>query len=71
MEKTLCVLRKCVDRRLFDIWEELVNLVGTIERSDGEDELIWQIQSNEVYSSHSLYSVINFRGVTLVFIPAV
>jgi hypothetical protein len=56
---------------LFDIWEELVNLVGTIERSDGEDELIWQIQSNEVYSSHSLYSVINFRGVTLVFIPAV
>jgi hypothetical protein len=60
-----------VDRRLFDIWEELVNLVGTIERSDGEDELIWQIQSNEVYSSHSLYSVINFRGVTLVFIPAV
>jgi hypothetical protein len=60
-----------VDRRLFDMWEELVSLVTTIERLEEEDALIWQFQSNGVYSSQTLYSIINFRGVTPVYLPAV
>jgi hypothetical protein len=55
---TFCI---CVERRLFDMWEELVNLVTTVEMSEEEDALIWQFQSNVVYSFRSLYSVINFR----------
>jgi hypothetical protein len=53
------------------MWGELVSLVTTIERSEEEDALIWQFQSNGVYSSHTLYSIINFRGVTPVYLPAV
>jgi hypothetical protein len=37
-----CTFRKCVDRRLFDLWDELVNLVTTMEMSEEEDALIWQ-----------------------------
>jgi hypothetical protein len=62
---------RCVDRRLFDMWDELVNLVTTIDMSDDEDALIWQFQSNRVYSSQSLYSVINFRGVIPVYVHVV
>jgi hypothetical protein len=36
-----------------------------------EDAMIWQFHSLGIYSSQSLYSVINFRGVTPVYIPAV
>jgi hypothetical protein len=39
--------------------------------SGSKDELIWQYQPLGVYSSHSLYSIINFRGVLPVYILAV
>jgi hypothetical protein len=35
-----CTFRRCVDRRLFLQWEELVNLVFTIDFPDEEDALI-------------------------------
>jgi hypothetical protein len=66
-----CTFMRCVDVRLFNLWEELVNLATTIEFSHEEDALVWQFQSSGVYSSQSLYSVINFKGLMLVYIPAV
>jgi hypothetical protein len=54
---------RCVDLRLFNLWEEVVNIANDINFTDEEDALIWQFQSSEVYSSQSLYGVINFRGV--------
>jgi hypothetical protein len=53
------------------MWEELVNLVSTVSMSENEDAMIWQFQSSGIYSSQSLYNVINFRGVIPVFIPSV
>jgi hypothetical protein len=35
-----CTFHRCVDRRLFLQWEELVNLVFTIDFPDEEDALI-------------------------------
>jgi len=32
---------------------------------------VWQYESNGIYSTQSLYAVINFRGVQPVFVPAV
>ena len=32
---------------------------------------MWQYESNGIYSTQSLYAVINFRGVQPVFVPAV
>jgi hypothetical protein len=45
-----CTFRRCVDRRLFLQWEELVNLVSTIDFPDEEDALIWQYHSSGLYS---------------------
>jgi hypothetical protein len=53
------------------MWEELVNLVSTIEFSGDDDALVWQYQSSGLYSSQSLYAIINFRGVQPVYVPAV
>jgi hypothetical protein len=39
-ENLKCSFHRCVDRRLFDLWGELINLVGTVEMSDEEDALI-------------------------------
>jgi hypothetical protein len=58
-----CTFRRCVDRRLLLMWKELVGLVFKIESIDEEDALVWQFQSSGIYSSQSLYVVINFRGV--------
>lgn len=52
------------------MWEEIVQLPSTIVLTDEEDEMIWQFSSNGVYSSQSLYKVINFRGVVPVDTPA-
>jgi hypothetical protein len=60
----------CVDRRLFLMWEELVSLVSTVEFSE-EDTLVWQYQYSGIYSSQSLYAVINFGGVKTVYLPVV
>jgi hypothetical protein len=45
-ESLKCTFHRCVDRRLFLMWEELVSLVSTIEFSEEEDTLVWQYQSS-------------------------
>jgi hypothetical protein len=37
-----CMFKRCVDQRLFHMWEEIVEIASTIVFSDREDELIWQ-----------------------------
>jgi hypothetical protein len=49
-----CTFQRCVDRRLFLQWGELVNLVSTIDFPDEEDALIWQYHSSGLYSSQTL-----------------
>jgi hypothetical protein len=49
-----CTFCRCVDVRLLLMWEELVNLVSTVDLFSDEDALIWQYQSSGVYSSQSL-----------------
>jgi hypothetical protein len=66
-----CTFHRCVDRRLFLMWEELVSLVSTIEFDGEEDALVWQFQSSGIYSSQSLYAIINFRGIKHVYLPVV
>jgi hypothetical protein len=51
-----------VDRKIFQLWGEVVSIASAIEFSEKDDELVWQLNLVVVYSSQSLYSVINFRG---------
>jgi hypothetical protein len=36
------IFRKCVDRRVFQLWEEVVILTSEIVFTDEDDEPIWQ-----------------------------
>jgi hypothetical protein len=48
-----------------------VSVASTLELlEEYEDEMIWQFHALGVYSTSSLYSIINFR-VTPVYIPIV
>jgi hypothetical protein len=49
----------------------MVWLASTISFIEDEDSSAWQFSSRGVYSSQSLYKVINFRGVILVYVPAI
>jgi hypothetical protein len=66
-----CSFRRCVDLRLFNQWEEILAIASTINFSEEEDEPIWEFHSSGLYSSHSMYKVINFRGFISVFVPVV
>ncbi|TVU21933.1 hypothetical protein EJB05_31604, partial [Eragrostis curvula] len=66
-----CTFRRTVSDRLYDMWLEVVQLASTVDIVDEEDALIWRFQSSGIYSSQSLYGIINFRGVIPVHTPAV
>ena len=51
-----------------NLWLELVQLASTISFAKEEDSLIWQFNSNGVYSSQSLYKIINFKGVIPLYV---
>jgi hypothetical protein len=50
---------------------EILELVATVQLLEEEDEMIWQFTSSRVYSSQSLYKIINFRGIKTVHVSAV
>jgi hypothetical protein len=39
-----CTFRRCVDVRLFNLWEELLSIASTIILTNKEDEMVWQFQ---------------------------
>jgi hypothetical protein len=65
-----CTFRRNVSEDLYQVWLEVVALVSTINLTDDEDEMVWLFNSSIVYSSQSLYKIINFRGIKLyMYLP--
>jgi hypothetical protein len=60
-ESLKCTFRRTVGERLMNMWDEVVQLATTICFSNEEDNLIWHFSSNGIYSSQSLYKIINNR----------
>jgi len=54
--------RRTASEQLMSLWEELLAIAGSISFSDDEDSLIWELNSQGVYSVQSLYATISFRG---------
>ncbi|KAJ1267594.1 hypothetical protein BS78_07G068500, partial [Paspalum vaginatum] len=63
-----CTFRRAFDDDLCQAWLEVVKLAKTICFSEEEDALVWQFTSSGIYSSQSLYKVINFRGIEPVHV---
>lgn len=66
-----CTFRRNMSETLYQSWLDIVELVSIIRFSEEEDELVWQFTSSGIYSSQSLYRVINFRGIKPVHVSAV
>jgi hypothetical protein len=66
-----CDFRRAFTPHMMELWFELVEIAQTITFSEEEDQPIWKYESKGVYSSKSLYVVINFRGIQHVFLPSV
>jgi hypothetical protein len=63
--------RRNFSEPMFHRWLELVEIVSSVRFNNDGDALVWQLDSKGVYTSQSLYSVINFRGVVPINIPVV
>jgi hypothetical protein len=63
--------RRALNQKKIDQWYQLEQIASSIWLSDVEDSLVWKLHSSSVYSSQSLYAVLNYRGVTPMFIPTV
>jgi hypothetical protein len=37
----------------------------------GRDQIIWQYETNGIYSSSSMYTLVNFRGEQPIYLPPV
>jgi hypothetical protein len=70
-ENLMCTFRRCVDRRIFDLSEEALSIAASLELTTEEYEPVWQYNSSGLYSSQSLYAIIIFRGVTIIYVSAV
>jgi hypothetical protein len=65
-----CTFRRNISETLYQSWLEIVELASTIQLTDDEDEMVWQFTLKGVYSSQSLYKIINFRGIKQVHVSA-
>jgi len=53
---------------MLEKWFELEEIVKSVVYKPGGDALVWVYNSNGIYSTSSLYTIINFRGVQPVFL---
>jgi hypothetical protein len=60
-----------VSQELYQSWLDIVELASIIQFTDEEDEMLWQFSSSGVYSSQSLYKIVNFSGIKTVPVSAV
>jgi hypothetical protein len=63
--------RRIFSDYLMEQWLELEQVASSISFSDDYDSLIWTYNTSGQYSTSSCYSIISFRGVTPVYIPAI
>jgi hypothetical protein len=47
---------------------EQVAIIHDLVLSDEDDKMIWKLNTSRVYSSQSLYVVLNFKGITPRFV---
>lgn len=51
-------------------WYEVLQIASSLTLTDEDDAILWKLESKGIYTVSSLYAVVNFRGVTPVYIHA-
>ncbi|PNT74374.1 hypothetical protein BRADI_1g13485v3 [Brachypodium distachyon] len=49
--------------RLIEQWGLLSQILSSIELTDEQDQMMWKLNNSGIYSSQSLYAVVNFREI--------
>ena len=52
-----------------NLWEELLAIASSISFSEEKDSLIWELNSQGVYSVQTLYAIVSVRGIKQVYTP--
>jgi hypothetical protein len=61
----------CLSDEMMVSWLEILEIAKTISYCDENDQLIWQYETNGIYSSSSMYAIVNFRGIQPIYLPFV
>jgi hypothetical protein len=64
-------LRRTFTEGIMIQWQEILEVARSISFSNEDNQLLLQYNSSRIYSSSSLYAIINFRGIAHVYLPAV
>ena len=70
-ENLMLTFRRMVSEQGMNLWWELVNLMSEVTLSEEGDQIIWAYSSSGKYSVQSLYAVVNFRGISPVFVSSI
>jgi hypothetical protein len=54
--------RRNFSENMMPKWLELAEIVSSVQFSQEGDALVWVYESSGIYSTRSLYAIINFRG---------
>jgi hypothetical protein len=55
--------RRVFDNKMMEQWYQIEQIIRSIHFSEVDDALVWELHSSGVYTSQSLYAIINFRGL--------
>jgi hypothetical protein len=56
---------------MMQCWDDLHAVVENVSLKEESDALIRGCEKKRVYSSHSFYVIINYRGVLPIYIPVI
>jgi hypothetical protein len=56
---------------MMHVWKDLMAVVEQVKLNDDSDALLCVYEKSRIYSSHSFYAIISYRGVTPMYIPAI
>jgi hypothetical protein len=64
-------LRRTIDRRFLERWQEIVQIAKSMQFSEEEDAIVWEFSSSGKYSVQSLYANVNNRGDRQIYTPVI
>jgi hypothetical protein len=60
-----------VDSRLWFQWQVVIQIATGLQFDNEDDAMIWKFNSSVRFSVHSLYAIVNDRGVRQIYTPVV